>query len=233
MKKRITFVAAVAAISAVMSSAQPSGAQSTAGMRLPEATVRFEQNASDGDVEVVFDAGGAPEGLSKLVVRSPDDRVVIDFTAPDGSTMGIRTFRFESPEPSDVAALQAAYPQGVYTFSGKTVSGVELHGKATLSHELPATVSFLNPAEESEDVSTKGLKITWSPVKGLAAYIIEIEQEELHLNMTATLPASAASFMVPDGFLLPGTEYNLSIGTQSAIGNRSFVETSFETASDD
>jgi len=231
--KRITLLAATAVVVAAFTPTQRSDAQSGADARLPEAAVRFEQNASDGDVEVVFDAGGAPEGLAKLIVRSPDGRIVIDCTAPDGSTMGIRSFRFESPEPSDVAALQAAYPAGVYSFSGKTVSGVNLHGEATLSHELPPTVSFLQPAEESEDVATKGLKITWSPVDGMAAYIVEIEQEELHLSITAKLPASAASFIVPDGFLLAGTEYKLIIGTQSAVGNMSFVETSFETASDD
>jgi len=232
MKKQITLFAATAVIAVAISPTQNGVAQS-AGARFPDAVVRFEQNASDGDVEVVFEAGGTSEGLSKLVVRSPDGRVVIDCSSPDGSTLGIRSFRFESPEPTDVAALKAAYPEGVYTFMGMTVSGTELHGESSLSHELPATVSFLQPAEESEDVSTEGLKITWSPVKGLAAYIVEIEQEELHLSITATLPASAASFVVPDGFLLPDTEYNLSIGTQSEVGNQSFVETSFETASDD
>jgi len=35
---------------------------------------------------------------------------------------------------------------------------------------------------------------------------------------------------VPDGFLLPGTEYQLAIGTVSAEGNVSFVETTFTTA---
>jgi hypothetical protein len=37
-------------------------------------------------------------------------------------------------------------------------------------------------------------------------------------------------FDVPDGFLLPGTEYTLGIGAETADGNASYVETSFTTA---
>ena len=62
-------------------------------------SVHFEQNATDRDVEVVFEIKGGDEGLAKLAAVSPDGRTVIDFTAPDASTLGIRQFRFESPEP--------------------------------------------------------------------------------------------------------------------------------------
>ena len=81
------------------------------------AKVHFEQNATDGDVEVVFEIKGGDEGLANLRVVSPDGRIVIDFTAPDASTLGIRQFRFESPEPKDIEGLKTAYPEGVYTFT--------------------------------------------------------------------------------------------------------------------
>ena len=56
-----------------------------------------------------------------------------------------------------------------------------------------------------------------------------IEQEELALEITATLSGTATKFAVPDGFLAPGTEYTLAIGTVSKEGNTSFVETTFTT----
>jgi hypothetical protein len=198
--------------------------------RFPTASVHFEQNATDGDVEVVFRATGRGEGLAKLRVVGPDGRTVIDFAAPDASTLGIREFQFESPEPPDVGRLKAAYPAGAYRFSGATASGKELRGEDALSHELPATTSFLAPAPEAEGVATSGLEIRWSPVAGVAGYLIEIEQDELDVRLEASLPGSASSFSVPDGFLRPGTEYELGIGTRSAQGNVSFVETSFTTA---
>jgi hypothetical protein len=57
----------------------------------------------------------------------------------------------------------------------------------------------------------------WTPVANLAAYIITIKPVQLDGSLEARLPASAATFSVPDGFLLPGTEYQLAIGTESAI----------------
>ena len=194
------------------------------------ASVHFEQNATDGDAEVVFKVKGGDAGLAKLTVVAPDGRTVIDFTAPNASTLGIRKFLFESPEPGDVESLKSAYPEGVYTFAGATVAGDQLHSKATLNHKSPATVSILRPGAGARGVAAKDLEITWAPVKNLAAYLIEIEQDELNVNITAKLPGSVAAFAVPNGFLLPGTEYKVSIGTVTDEGNISFVETTFTTA---
>lgn len=194
------------------------------------ARVHFEQNATDGDMEVIFEAQGGHAGLTKLKVVSPDGRTVIDFTSPETSELGIRQFRFESPEPKDVESLKSVYPQGAYTFTGTTARGEKLQGESTLSHKLPATTSFLNPEEDAEDVGTRDLKISWTPVKNMAAYIVYIEREDPDLSLTVKLPGSATTFSVPDGFLLPGLEYQLGIGTVGKDGNISFVETSFTTA---
>lgn len=195
-----------------------------------EAKISFEQNATDGDVEVVFEIKGGDDGLNKLAVVSPDNRIVIDFAAPDNSTMGIRQFRFESPEPGDVDALKKAYPEGVYKLNGTTEAGEKFYSESFLSHKLPSTVSFLHPEEEEEDVNSQNLVITWSPVTTIVAYILELDQDELGVNILAKLPSSETSFMVPERFLQAGTEYTLSIGTINKDGNSSFVETSFTTA---
>jgi hypothetical protein len=79
-------------------------------------------------------------------------------------------------------------------------------------------------------MGAKNVNITWTPVKNLAAYIIKIEQRTLGVNLKAILPASVTTFAVPDGFLLPGTQYQLAIGNVSNDGNISFVETTFTTA---
>jgi hypothetical protein len=198
--------------------------------RLPLASAIFEQNATDGDVEVVFKVKGRDEGLAKLSVVAPDGRTVIDFAAPGTSAMGIREFVFESPEPTDVAGLKAAYPSGTYRFAGATAGGEQLRGESTLSHELPATTAFVQPGVDAEKVPVKGLEIRWTPVAGVSGYVVELEQDDLGVSLEAHLPGSASSLWVPDGFLRPGTEYDLGIGSVSEGGNVSFVETSFTTA---
>jgi len=231
MKRQLQMVAGIALLLGSYGLARVGvGKVSAPPVPFAVASVHFEQNATDGDVEVVFEVKSGKEGLAKLTVVSPDGRAVIDFTAPDASTLGMRQFRFESPEPGDVESLKSAYPEGVYTFAGATAAGGKLHGEAKLNHKLPATVSFLQPKADAQGVGTKNLEITWTPVKNLTAYIIYIEQDELDVNLTVKLPGSVATFAVPDGFLLPGTEYMLGIGTVTDEGNISFVETTFTTA---
>jgi len=193
------------------------------------ANVRFEQNATDGDVEVVFEVKGGDEGLLNLEIVTPDGRTIIDFKAPDASNLGIRQFRFESPEPTDVQGMKAAYPEGVYKISGKSASGVKFYNEVILHHELPATTSFMAPAADAEGVNIKEQVITWAPVKNIAAYMIYLEQEEQDLSVTAKLAGSVNQFAVPNGFLQENTEYKLGIGTVSDTGNISFIETSFTT----
>ncbi len=194
------------------------------------AKVNFEQNATDGDVEVVFEVKGGDEGLANLRVVSPDGRIVIDFTAPDASTLGIRQFRFESPEPKDIEGLKTAYPEGVYTFTGATSDGNKFKSVCTLKHKLPPTVSFLIPMAEEEDVNIENLVITWTPVDNVAAYKLELDQEELGVNILVKLPGTVDKFAVPEDFLVSNTEYTLSIGTVTEDGNISVVETMFTTA---
>ena len=206
------------------------GSESHSSGSFSIASVRVEQNVTDGDMEVVFEVKGGDEGLVKLGVRSPDGRTVIDFKAPDASTLGIRQFSFESPEPRNIDSIKAAYPEGVYTFEGITAAGDKLHGKSALNHKLPGTVSFLLPAAGARNVRTQILEITWTPVKKADAYLIEIEQDELDIQISAKLPGTVTGFAMPAGFLLPDTEYQLSIGTETVEGNISFVETTFTTA---
>lgn len=191
------------------------------------ASVRFEQNATDGDVEVVFEVTGGDDGLAKLTIVAPDGRIVVDFNAPDASTMGIRQFEFESPEPGDTEGLRSAYPEGMYTFTGATSAGDAFRSESMLTHALPATTDILRPG--SSAVSATGLDIAWTAVEGIEAYIVEIEHDEFDVKVTARLPGSATAFSVPDGFLQPGREYELGIGTVAGNGNSSFIETTFTT----
>ncbi|MCZ6675915.1 MAG: hypothetical protein O7E52_01570 [Candidatus Poribacteria bacterium] len=230
MRKCIQILTGMALVLSLPGLLLTGGAGTSQHQSFEVASVHIEQNATDGDMEVVFQVKGGDDGLVRLKVISPDGRPVIDFKAPDPSTMGIKQFRMESPEPGDVAGLKAAYPEGVYVFDAATAAGDEFHGESTLDHTLPATVSFLTPEPEAENVRVDDLEITWTPVEDLAAYLIEIEQEELDVSIQARLPGSVTKFALPDGFLLPGKEYKLAIGTMTEEGNLSFVETSFATA---
>src|SRR5512134_1879525 len=188
------------------------------------ATVHFERNATDGDVEVVFDVKGGDDGLTSLTVTAPDGRTVVSASSPDSSTMGVRQYRFESPEPTDAARLKAAYPEGAYRFAAAATTGDRYASDATLSHRLPPAPAVLSPVDEAEDVAVRGLRVTWTPVPDAAAYAVTIEEADL--NLSITLPGTATAFAVPDGLLQSGREYTLAVGAVLPGGNASFVETS-------
>ena len=130
--------------------------QSGSSQLFAVSNVYFEQNATDGDVEIVFKVKGGDKGFAMLTVVSPDGRTVIDFTAPESTTLGIRQFHFESPEPKDVDGLKAAYPEGIYKFRGYNMNGKKFYGESTLNHKLPPTVYFLQPGVDEEDVVLGG-----------------------------------------------------------------------------
>jgi hypothetical protein len=204
-------------------------AHTAAAEEFATATVRFEQNATDGDNEVVFEVKGAKDGLAELTIVAPNGRKVVAFSAPERVTMGMRQFRFESPEPQDVASLRQAYPEGDYVFAGKTFSGAGLAGKSTLSHRLPPTATIVRPASNAQGVAPRKLQIAWRPVAGISAYIVELKNEQSSSSIAARLPQSWTSFAVPDGFLAAGRKYKLAVGTVGREGNISFVESTFTT----
>ena len=207
-----------------------SGALPEQATRFGVATVHFEKNATDGDVEAVFEVLGGNDGLSSLTVTAPDGRTVISASSPDTSTMGLREYRFESPEPTDIPRMKKAYPEGVYRFAGTSTRGVRYASDVTLSHQLPAGATGITPADEAANVPVRGLRITWTGVPDAASYRVVIEQPKLGFELSVTLRRSATSFAVPDGVLLPGQEYTLAVGVVAKGGNASYVENSFTTA---
>ena len=206
-----------------------------AGVALADAkferlAVRVEQNVTDNDFEVVFEATSGDTAFAALKVAAPDGRVVIDFKSPN-TKQGMRTFRFESPEPKTLAGLQADYPAGKYTFTAGTVTGLTFSETATLSHKLPPAAAILRPRPKEHNVPVNGLRIEWRGPKGLATSLVTIENDDSGVKVIqGALSGAATMFRVPHGVLAPGTKYKVAIGNVTPDGNASFVETTFTTA---
>lgn len=194
---------------------------------MADAKVYFEQNATDGDAEVVFAATSGDVGFETLLITSPDERVVLHFKSSD-TKLGVRHLQLESPEPEDIEAVRSDYPEGVYTFAGTTVDGVRLTAKATLSHKLPPVAEFVHPLPDAEEVETT-LTVEWINPGGMAAIVVSVEQEDDELEVSAKLSGDATQFTVPAKFLRADTKYKLAIGTVAKGGNISYVEAEFST----
>jgi hypothetical protein len=188
----------------------------------------LEQNLRDKDAEIRFEAIAGNMGLATLKVTAPDGRIVIDFKTPD-SKLGIRHLLLESPEPKNLATVQADFPAGAYRFTGFTGSGSKLEAEAVLSHSLPDATSFVYPRPDQKYIPVAALNIRWRPSKNSVASVVILEQEQTGRELRMKLSGAATEFAVPNGFLQPGTEYTLAIGTVSKEGNKSFTEITFAT----
>lgn len=197
--------------------------------KFEKAKIYFEQNVQDKDVEVKFDVIGGSAGLATVKIIAPDGRTVVDFKAVD-SKIGIRHLILETPEPKNDGTIEKDFPAGVYKFTGTLVGGKALQGESTLSHKLPAAASFLRPRPDEKNVPLKGMRAGWAAQKNLEAVVVILEQEKTGRDLRVTLAGDATSFAVPDGFLQPGMEYKIAVGTVAVGGNASFFETSFTTA---
>jgi hypothetical protein len=193
------------------------------------ASINVERNATDGDTEVVISVVPGDDGLKYLTLRAPNKRTIFENFSLDRSVLGIREFNLESPEPPGEAIL-SAYPQGVYQFTGRSVTGEWFRSEVRLSHLMPAEPVIMFPAEESE-VPVGPVRIEWSAVPGLRKVVLEIENESTDPEqvMTAELPADATSFDVPASFIQPGGEYQIGVATVGTNGNITVVESTFTT----
>jgi hypothetical protein len=195
-----------------------------------ELSMIYETNVTDGDAEIVIAAQGF-EGLKSLFVRAPTGRVVALVHSNDrirrGKAIGLAEVIIETGEP-DIDSVKAAYPEGTYQFFGRTVSGVRLFGEVVLSHDVLPAAAFT--PNEAEDLDPDAVVVQWAAVPGAAGYIVEIENDDLDVNVTAKLPGTATSFAIPAGFLAPGTEYEVGVATITEDGNLAFAESSFTTA---
>ena len=207
-------ILSVAAFLVVFIGAASGAEAGSAAVPFPVASVHLEGNATDGDMEVVFEVTGGDDGLAELTVVAPDGRQVVAFRAPGcfhAGHQGVSSSNLLSPAmPSQ---SRPRIQRESMQFSGKTSSGGKLVGKATLTHRLPAATKFVKPLAAAEKVSVKDLAISWSPVEGVASYVLSIKQSESNVSITALLPGSSTSFAVPHGFLLAGKKYDVSIGT--------------------
>lgn len=193
------------------------------------ASICVESNATDGDTEIVLRAVPEDDGLRRFHVRAPDGRTVFTFDSPDHTILGMREFLLESPEPAGERIL-AAYPEGDYAFVGRTHAGVRFFSRPRLSHRMPDATVIIAPVAD-EEVPISDLLVRWSPVPGIAQYLLEIENESTdpEQSLTINLPPEANSFLVPADWLTPGSEYQVGVATVANNCNVVFVESTFRT----
>jgi hypothetical protein len=117
---------------------------------LDASTIIVEVNSTDGDAGLQIFLDG--EAWRSVKVTSPEGQKIFDVACRGQlQKLGLSELFTESNEPNfDELPLEdflAPFPEGEYTFSGKTVDNERLVGTATFTHNIPAGPVVVSPAE--------------------------------------------------------------------------------------
>jgi len=191
--------------------------------------ITLEVDESDDDAKLRVSAE-APARLASLAVRAPDGELVFELRTPQrdrvAGTRGAKEIELASDEVR-LAELLASYPAGVWSIEGRGELGERFAGTAILSHEV---VPAPNDATTEIDPATGAAHVTWSAVSGATAYLVDISNEVLGLELQVTLPATETCFELPACLLEPGATYEVGVGSIGVDGNLAVLEGWFATA---
>ncbi len=225
MKSLVLFVAAAASMGS-------NGATFGGNDSFPRAELDLEMfyqfSATDDDAEVTIGIESPDHPIGTLVIIAPNGRIVA--TARSRDSLGLAEVELESAEPS-VEEVQAAYPEGTYRFLGRSVDGTRLFGRATITHDVVGAPDFFNfsPCDEEVDARSS-VTIAWNSVDGAAGgYEIIIEQDDTGANLRVTQSAERTSFVIPEGFLESGLEYEIEMKAVTADGSKTSASCEFST----
>lgn len=213
--------AAFAATAGAAQAAQP--CQEFSALQL-----RLEQNATDGDFEVVLFVKGQDDGLKLLKIRKPGSGKVAKLVGY-GDGIGLREFTLESAEPEDLDKVLASFPAGEYKIRGRTVEGACIRGAAVLSHQLAPATELLSPMAD-EVVPVDQVVLSWAPVAEAELYIVELKNEDLGNTITFEVLPPTTQLAIPVNMLVAGNAYQFGVVVVAADGNKTGVERSFSTA---
>jgi hypothetical protein len=192
-------------------------------------SLRLDQNATDGDTELVVLAKGQNNGLKRLAIFAPNGRRIASF-AGDRRGIGMREFQLESAEATDLPQLLTSFPKGKYTFFAESVKEDEcLRGTATLSHAIAPATALLTPLDQ-QVVPIGQVLLSWTSVSGAARYVVQLNNVSAATAMSFEVSPSTTSLAVPAQFLQPDAEYLFLVGVKTSTGNTTYVERTFFTA---
>jgi hypothetical protein len=224
----------LAGIAAASADRRPGADRAAKPIRLADATMIVEVNATDGDAGLQVFLDG--EAWRSMKISSPNGRTILDLRARGRlSRYGLTELFSESSEPPfdrfPLSRFKSLFPEGRYRFAGATVEGRRLVGAARLSHDIPDGPQITSPAAGAT-VPREGLRASWKPVgeRGridIAGYRAIVEREDPLRVFSVDLAPSVTSVTIPPEYLEPGKRHKLEVQAIEASGNQTLTERAF------
>lgn len=238
------FVAA-AADHRLSASLTPAGTKATTGgkvVRLKDARLKFEFNATDKDagVQLFVDA----DEWRDMTLYDPKGKAILTTTTQGRmAKQGGTELFLESAEPTlaqvSLPKLFRRWPAGKYRIRGNGLHGERLVGSAILTHAVPDGPQLVSPL--GTQVPANDLTVSWKPVTppaggAIVGYEVLVVRPASGIKaipkvtLDVTMPPTATSLKVPPGFLQPGIEYEWEVLAIDQGGNQTLSSSTFTTA---
>jgi hypothetical protein len=197
--------------------------------------IEFNDSAQDVGIQIFLDTG---DPWKSLKVFDPKGNKIMDvFNKGSVGTLGVSEFFFESDEPTleelPLDEFFELFPAGQYKFTGETVDGQILSGKAKLTHIIPAGPVVITP-EEGSVQDPANTVVAWQPVADppgskIVGYQVIVGVGSPTREFNVVVPAATTSVTVPAEFLESGKSYVFEILAIETGGNQTITEGSFST----
>lgn len=236
---RRTIIALLPVVSLVfgIAAASPSTRGPSKTVRLDDARLIVEVNATDGDagLQILLDG----EAWRSMTIDAPDGRRMLVI---NGRTRlrnyGLTELFSESSEPPfnqfPLGKFKKLWPEGTYRFVGTTIEGDTLKGKARLSHDIPNAPQFTTPADGAT-VPDADLTASWTAASqpqgvNIVGYQVVVESQDPVQTFRVDVPTSVTSVTIPKEYLQPGGKYGLEVLAIEASGNGTLSAVEFSVA---
>jgi hypothetical protein len=233
-------MAAFAVLAGIAVAQSDSGKRNAAGakpIQLEEKTMIIELNSTDGDAGLQAFLDGEP--WNEMRIAGPDGRTILDVGAKANlKGFGLTELFTESNEPPfdelPLRKFKRRFPEGTYSFSGRTIEGRKLVGKAKLSHDIPDGPKITTPSKGAV-LPRNAAVADWEPVaekKGvdIVGYRAIVEREDPLRIFQVELPASVTSVTIPPEYLQPGATHKIEVQAIERSGNQTISEVEFEVS---
>jgi hypothetical protein len=202
------------------------------GFDIARIYIEYNESANDLGFHVTLDG----EEWTELKIYDPTGTKIFDLSAKGGyKNLGLTELFFEGAEPNldefPLEELLALFPEGEYTFIGKTVDNEKLVSTATLSHDVPAG-PVISTAPSTACTGT--IAVSWPAVTGPAPILPDgtinvVAYQVIVGSFQVTVPASVLGVTVPLEYyqtLASGT-HPYEVLSIDANGNQTITEGTF------
>lgn len=241
MRRHSHFVGlAIVGLISALALGSPVGAHGTGPSTIPfpDARLKIEYNSTDGDagLQIFLDAPAWRE----VSITNPSGRRVLDVEAERViRNYGLTELFSESSEPPfeefPFSEFKRLFPEGAYTFRGRTIEGERLQSTFNLSHVVPDGPTIVSPSADAM-LAPGDLVVEWLPVTSPAgvhvvAYQVLVVADAPSLGnpkrvFDVLLPGTATRLPIPAEFLVPGT-YKGEVLAVEESGNQTLTEVAF------